>query len=69
MKSEKSYRLLDLQSDPPTNREDVIALRRAREAGKLSFSAYLEFLSNFPQPSVAKLRSRRGPTGIRPFEL
>ncbi len=69
MKSEKSYKLMDLQRDLPTNREDVIALRRAREAGRLSFVGYLEFLSNFPPLSIPKLRSRRGPTGIRPFEL
>ena len=69
MKSGKSYKLLDLQRDLPTNPEDVIALRRAREAGTLSFEEYLEFLAKFPPLSIPELRSRKGPAGITPFEL
>jgi len=69
MKSSSSFRLLDLEHDLPTTREDVLALRKARESRPLTFAAYLEFLGNFTPPPISELRARKGPTGSRPFEL
>lgn len=69
MKSAKSYKLLDLEQDLPTSREDVLALRRARGGRRLSFAGYLEFLANFAPLSLPALRARKGPAGIKPFEL
>ena len=60
---------LDLERDLPTTREDVEALRRAREeSGRLTpeeFEALLEAAGHAP---VEELRKRRGPRGA-PFEL
>jgi hypothetical protein len=69
MKSSESSRLLDLEKDLPTTREDILALREAREPQPMSFAAYLAFLANFPPPPPAQLRARRGPAGSTPFEL
>jgi hypothetical protein len=69
MKSAKSYELFDLEQDLPTSREDILALRRAREVHGLSFAGYLEFLANFAPLSLPALRARKGPAGIKPFEL
>jgi hypothetical protein len=69
MKSANSCRLLDLEHDIPTSRDDVLALRRARVSRPLDFMSYLQFLSGFPSPTEDELRVRKGPTGTRPFEL
>jgi hypothetical protein len=69
MKSADSYKLADLEHDLPTTREDVLAMRRARESQPLNLAAYLEFLATFPPPSITALRARKGPAGVKPFEL
>jgi hypothetical protein len=69
MKSANSCRLLDLERDLPTTPEDILAMRRARESQPLNLAAYLEFLASFPPPSIAALRARKGPAGVKPFEL
>ncbi len=69
MNSSDSCRLLNLEHDLPTTREDVLALRRARHSGRMNFEQYLEFLANFPPPTPSALRARKGPTGDKPFEL
>jgi hypothetical protein len=69
MKSKKSSRLLDLSRDLPTSVADVIALRRARESGRLNLETYLRFLAGCPAPPLNELRARKGPAGDKPFEL
>jgi hypothetical protein len=69
MKSAKSYKWLDLEQDLPTSREDILALRRARGVRRLNFAGYLEFLANLAPLSLPALRARKGPAGIKPFEL
>jgi len=69
MRSSSSSSLLDLAHDLPTSREDILALRKAREPRLLSFTAYLEFLASFTPPSNIELRDRKGPAGIQPFKL
>jgi hypothetical protein len=69
MKSKKSSRLLDLDRAFPTSAEDIVALRRAGIDGMQDLKTYLEFLSNFPPPSIEELRARKGPAGPKPFEL
>ena len=61
--------MLDLETDLPTSQEDVLALRKAREHPPLSFAEYLDFLANFTPPPNYVLRARKGPSGIKPFEL
>jgi hypothetical protein len=69
MKSANSYKLLDLERDIPTTREDVIAMRRVWPCRHLSFKDYLEFLATFPQVASDTLRARKHPSGAKPFEL
>ncbi len=69
MKSANSSEILDLDQGIPTTWDDVIALRRARNSQRMSLSAYFDFLSRLPQPSMAELRTRKHPAGIKPFEL
>jgi hypothetical protein len=69
MKSRESSRLLDLSRDLPTGAADVIALRNARESGRMNLEAYLKFLASCPAPTLDELRARRGPAGDKPFEL
>ncbi len=69
MKSSKSCELLDLDSDLPTTREDVVALRKARQSRPMDLAAYLEFLASLPPLPQSALRARKGPRGNNPFEL
>ncbi len=69
MKSASSYEMLEWERDIPTTREDVLALRRAREIRPLTFEQYLAFLASFASPSHAELRARKGPSGPAPFDL
>jgi hypothetical protein len=69
MKSKESSRLLDLDRDLPTNAADILALRRARKDKIQDLKTYLEFLASFQAPSTSALRARKGPSGIKPFEL
>ena len=69
MKSKKYSRLLDLDHDLPTNGADIFALRQARRDRIQDLKTYLEFLAGFPKPSVRALRNRKGPAGLKPFEL
>jgi hypothetical protein len=69
MKSAKSSRLLDLCHDLPTGAADVLALRRARRHEMQDLKTYLEFLANFVAATPAALRARKGPFGLKPFEL
>jgi hypothetical protein len=69
MKSANSYELTDLERDLPTRREDALALRRARQPRRLSFNAYLEFLSHFAPSPASGLRARKNSTGMKSFEL
>jgi len=69
MKSASSCKLLDLERDLPTTSEDVLAMRRARESQPLNLAAYLEFLASFPPSPMSALRARKGPAGLKPFEL
>jgi hypothetical protein len=52
-----------------TTPEDVLALRRAREARPLSTPELLRALARLPPPSHEALRSRKGPSGPEPFRL
>jgi len=69
MKSVRPGKPLDLDSDLPTTKDDVEALRRLRQTPRLTFEEYLRFLAQFEQPPTEDLRKRRGPRGDRPFEL
>lgn len=69
MKSANSSELLDLEHDLPTTWEDVIALRRVQPSQRLSFADYIGFLSKLPQVATGALRSRKHPSGSKPFEL
>ena len=69
MKSANSSKLLDLEHDLPTTWEDVIALRRVQPSQLLSFADYLGFLAKLPQVSGGALRTRKHPSGTKPFEL
>jgi hypothetical protein len=69
MQSANSSELLELDLDLPTTWEDVAAQRRAKNCQQLSLSAYLDFLANLPQVSLAELRRRKHPDGIKRFEL
>ncbi len=69
MKSRRSSKLLNLSRDLPTSAADVIALRQARQSGRMNLEAYLKFLAIFPAPTLQELRSRKGPAGDKPFEL
>jgi hypothetical protein len=59
---------LMVDRDLPTTADDVVALRRAREARRISLEEYLAFLARLGSPELARLRSRRGPSGP-PFRL
>jgi hypothetical protein len=69
MKSAKSSRLLNLRRDLPTGAADILALRRARRHEIRDLKTYLEFLANFVAATPAALRARKGPSGLKPFEL
>jgi hypothetical protein len=69
MKSRESSKLLDLDRDLPTSAEDIVALRQARRAGSTDLKTYFEFLAQFPPPSMAELRAKKGPSGTKAFEL
>jgi hypothetical protein len=69
MKSADSYELGELEQNLPTSREDILAMRSAREAHRLSLEEYLAFLASFPPPGMSALRVRKGPSGSKPFEL
>jgi hypothetical protein len=68
-KSSNSSKRIDLDRDLPTSRQDILALKLARETGMPRFADYLEFLGKFAPLSEAELRARKGPGGARPFEL
>ena len=69
MNCKKSLKLLDLDRDLPTSAADILALRRARIDEIKNLKTYLEFLASFPDPSSPELGSRKGPAGLKPFEL
>ena len=69
MKSTKSSRLLHLHNDLPTGAADVLALRRARRHEIGDLETYLAFLTSFAAATPAALRARKGPSGLKPFEL
>ncbi len=69
MKSANSNKLVNLEQDLPTSREDILALRLARECRRLSFEDYLAFLASFPPVSMDELRARKGPAGDKSFEI
>jgi hypothetical protein len=69
MRSKKSLRLLDLDRGLSTNAADILALRESRRDKLRDLKAYLEFLSNFPEPSTPELSAPKGPAGDKPFEL
>jgi hypothetical protein len=69
MKSKESAKLLDLDRDLPTSKEDVAALRQARKCDSTNLKTYFEFLALFPAPSTEELRAKKGPHGPKPFEL
>jgi hypothetical protein len=69
MRSAKSSMLLNLRRDLPTGAADVLALRRARRHEMRDLKTYLEFLAKFVAPTPAALRARKGPSGLKAFEL
>ena len=69
MNSRRSSKILDLDRDLPTSPADVLALRNARKEDRPSLKTYLELLAGFPGPSLNVLRARKGPVGIKPFDL
>lgn len=69
MRSNASSDLLDLDRDLPTTAEDVAALRRHRHLPRITLEDYLRFLEAFTPPSLAALRSRKGPSRGQPFQL
>jgi len=68
MNSEDSCERLDLESHHPTSPGDSAVQRRLRDQAEVSLAAYLEFLAQFPSPSSAQLRAKKGPRGT-PFSL
>jgi hypothetical protein len=69
MKSRKSSRLLDLERGLPTDKADVSALRKTKDAGKLNLEAYLAFLASLDAPSSSAAPGKKGCAGHQPFEL
>jgi hypothetical protein len=69
MKSSKSSTLLDLNHDLPTTAADVLALRRARQDAIRGLETGMEFPADFIAATPAALRARKGPSGLKPFEL
>ena len=70
MRSDDRSDEIDLETDLPTTKEDVEALRRARtDSRQESLAAYLHFLAQFPAPSTEELRAKGGPRADRPFDL
>jgi hypothetical protein len=69
MRSDARSEPLDLERDLPTSAADVVALRRARELGRLATQDYLRFLKALGPVSPDTLRARRGPRGREPFTL
>ncbi len=59
---------LDLERGLPVTREDVTALRRARQLSQLTWQQYAAFLAAQPPPSVEELRARPLLVG-EPFRL
>jgi hypothetical protein len=59
---------LPLELDIPTTEADVVALRRARDAGKLPFAEALEILSQLELP-LPEERLRKVAKGRPPFRL
>jgi hypothetical protein len=69
MKYKESSKRIDLDCDLPTGAEDIVALRQARREQIHNLQSYFEFLAGFPASSTLVLGSRKGPCGIKPFEL
>lgn len=60
--------LISLETDLPTSEADVEALRRAREASRMSPEDIAATIAQLGTLSPERLRSRPGPRG-RPFTL
>jgi hypothetical protein len=69
MKSKSSSRFLDLDRDLPTSAEDILALRLARSETIQDVTTYFAFLASFPPPTRFELAAKKGPSGLKPFEL
>jgi hypothetical protein len=69
MKSNGSSKLLGLDRDLPTRAKDIAALRQARDDRIQDPKTCLEFLAGFPAASTSELSARKGPAGLKPFEL
>ena len=68
MNSEDSCKRLDLESCHPTSPGDSASQKSLRAHAQASLAAYLEYLAQFPAPSSAQLRAKKGPRGT-PFSL
>ena len=70
MRSDDRSNEIDLETDLPTTKEDVEALRRVRtDSRQRSLAAYLYFLAQFPARSPEELRAKGGAHADRPFDL
>lgn len=69
MRSSARSDRLDLARDLPTTVEDTEALRRATKVRPLDIEAYLRFLDQFPPPTAAQQRAKRGPRAEQPFRI
>jgi len=69
MKSRKSSKLLDLGRGLPTTEADVLAQRLARRDKIQDLTNYLQFLATFQLPDTRHLAGKKGPAGMKPFEL
>ena len=59
----------DLEFDLPTTEEDVAALRRARDLGRLSLRKAIETLSETSLPLGTPEQRRKTSEGWEPFSL
>ena len=66
MRSSADSPPIDLETDLPTTRADLDALRRAGRDGP-RVTDYLAFLATFGEATPEQLRARPGPRGERPF--
>ncbi len=60
--------LSNLAADLPTTPADIAALRRARDASRMTPADIVAALEQFGTLSISELRSRPGPQG-EPFQL
>jgi hypothetical protein len=61
--------LQNLNRDLLTTDADIAALKHSRNMHIRDIQDYLKFLANFRDAPICILRTRKGPTGDKAFEL